>query len=256
RADPDTIAWLEEQSGLPVIDHWWQTELGWPGVASCFALGDLRRKRGSAGFPVPGYEFAILGEDGQPVSNGESGAVAIREPLAPGAFRALWNNPAGFAKNFAAFPGWYETGDAGHFDADGFLHIMGRTDDIINVAGHRLSTGQMEQIVAQQDGVAECAVIGADDAIKGMIPVAFVIPRAGAEADETLHGRVIAAVRAELGAVAALKTAYVVPALPKTRSGKILRNLLRKIVNGEEYGIPPTIEDPAVPDMLAAAVGR
>ncbi|MFN3515747.1 MAG: AMP-binding protein [Novosphingobium sp.] len=254
RADPDTIGWLEDHSGLPVIDHWWQTELGWPGVATCFALGDLRRKRGSAGFPVPGYEFAILGEDGQPLPPGQSGAVAIREPLAPGAFRSLWNNPAGFAKNFAAFPGWYETGDAGHFDEEGFLHIMGRTDDIINVAGHRLSTGQMEQIVASQDGVAECAVIGADDAIKGMIPVAFVVARAGVNDAAALHDAVIAAVRAELGAVAALKTAYVVPGLPKTRSGKILRNLLRKIVNGEGFEIPPTIEDPAVPDVLVAAV--
>jgi len=254
RADPDTIAWLEEKSGLPVIDHWWQTELGWPGVATCFALGDVRRKRGSAGFPVPGYRFEILGDDGQPVPQGQSGAVAIKAPLAPGAFRTLWNNQAGYDKNFAGFPGYYETGDAGHFDAEGFLNIMGRTDDIINVAGHRLSTGQMEQIVAEQDGVAECAVIGADDPIKGMIPVAFVVARAGAGSERELHARVIAAVRAELGAVAALKTAYIVPSLPKTRSGKILRNLLRKIINGEDYTTPPTIEDPAVPALLEAAV--
>lgn len=254
RADPDTIAWLEEKSGLPVIDHWWQTELGWPGVATCFALGDLRRRRGSAGFPVPGYRFAILDEMGQPVPDGSSGAVVVKEPLPPGAFRTLWNNHAGYAKNFAAFPGWYETGDAGHFDADGFLHIMGRTDDIINVAGHRLSTGQMEQIVAATDGVAECAVIGAEDAIKGMIPIAFVVPRAGADGDDALRARVIAAVRGELGAVAALKTAHIVPQLPKTRSGKILRNLLRKICNGEEWTVPPTIDDPAVPAALAAVV--
>ncbi|MDE2437444.1 MAG: AMP-binding protein [Sphingomonadales bacterium] len=254
RADPDTIAWLEDKSGLPVIDHWWQTELGWPGVASCYALGDLRRKRGSAGFPVPGYRFEILGEDGKPVPDGTSGAVAIREPLAPGAFRTLWNNPAGYAKNFATFAGYYETGDAGHFDDEGFLHIMGRTDDIINVAGHRLSTGQMEQIVAQQNGVAECAVIGADDVIKGMVPIAFVVPRAGFDTDGSLPSRVIAAVRAELGAVAALKTAYVVPGLPKTRSGKILRNLLRKIVNGEAWTTPPTIEDPNVPALIEASV--
>ncbi|MFM5948791.1 MAG: AMP-binding protein [Novosphingobium sp.] len=254
RADPDTIAWLEEHSGLPVIDHWWQTELGWPAIASCYGLDDLRRKRGSAGFPVPGYEFAILSEDGQPVRPGQSGAVAIREPLAPGAFRTLWNNPAGFAKNFATFPGWYETGDAGHFDDEGFLNIMGRTDDIINVAGHRLSTGQMEQIVSATDGVAECAVIGADDAIKGMIPVAFVVARAGVNDVAALHAAVIAAVRHELGAVAALKTAYIVPGLPKTRSGKILRNLLRKIVNGEDWLIPPTIEDPAVPALIKAAI--
>ena len=256
RADPDTIAWLEEKSGLPVIDHWWQTELGWPAIASCFALGDLRRKRGSAGFPVPGFEFAILDEDGKPVPDGQSGNVTIKTPLAPGAFRTLWNNEAGFAKNFASFPGYYETGDAGHFDEDGFLHIMGRTDDIINVAGHRLSTGQMEQIVAQQDGVAECAVIGADDPIKAMVPIAFVVPRAGFEDDDSMERRVIAAVRAELGAVAALKTAYVVNQLPKTRSGKILRNLLRKIVNGESIDIPPTIDDPTVPAAIAAKVGR
>ena len=254
RADPDTIAWLEEKSGLPVIDHWWQTELGWPAIATCFALGDLRRKRGSAGFPVPGYEFAVLDEGGEPVPHGQSGAVAIKAPLAPGAFRTLWNNPAGFEKNFATFPGWYETGDAGHFDEEGFLNIMGRTDDIINVAGHRLSTGQMEQIVASTDGVAECAVIGADDAIKGMIPVAFVVARAGVADEAALHDAVIAAVRHELGAVAALKTAYMVPQLPKTRSGKILRNLLRKIVNGEDFTTPPTIEDPAVPDLLVRAV--
>ena len=254
RADPDTIAWLEEKTGLPVIDHWWQTELGWPAIASCFALGDLRRKRGSAGFPVPGYEFVVLGEDGQPVPDGQSGSITIKAPLAPGAFRTLWNNPVGFARNFESFPGYYETGDAGHFDAEGFLHIMGRTDDIINVAGHRLSTGQMEQIVAQQDGIAECAVIGADDAIKGMIPVAFVVPRAGAADPDTLVRMVIAAVRAELGAVAALKTAYVVPQLPKTRSGKILRNLLRSIVNGQHVECPPTIEDPGVPTIIRAAV--
>ena len=254
RADPDTINWLEEKSGLPVIDHWWQTELGWPGVASCFALGDVRRKRGSAGFPVPGYQFAILGDDGQPVEDGQSGSVVIREPLAPGAFRSLWNNKAGFDRNFASFPGYYETGDAGHFDLDGFLHIMGRTDDIINVAGHRLSTGQMEQIVAQQDGIAECAVIGADDAIKGMVPIAFVVPRAGFDGDTSMASRVIGAVRAELGAVAALKTVFVVNALPKTRSGKILRNLLRKIINGQPFETPPTIEDASVPAALAATV--
>ncbi len=254
RADPDTIAWLEAKSGLPVIDHWWQTELGWPAIARCVALGDLRRKRGSAGFPVPGYAFAILGDDGQPLPDGESGSVTIREPLPPGAFRTLWNNAAGYAKNFAAYPGYYETGDAGHFDAEGFLHIMGRTDDIINVAGHRLSTGQMEQIVAQQDGVAECAVSGAEDAIKGMIPIAYVVARVGSENDATLPARVIAAVRQELGAVAALKTAYLVPQLPKTRSGKILRNLLRKIANGETFATPPTIDDATVPTAIRAAM--
>ncbi|WP_290006445.1 AMP-binding protein [Novosphingobium humi] len=254
RADPDTIHWLEEHSALPVIDHWWQTELGWPGVATCHALGDTRRRAGSAGFPVPGYEFAILGDDGKELGRDQSGFVAVREPLPPGAFRTLWNNHAGWEKNFAAFPGWYETGDAGYIDADGFVHIMGRTDDIINVAGHRLSTGQMEQIVAAQDGVAECAVIGADDAIKGMVPIAFVVPRAGFDADASLPARVIAGVRGELGAVAALKTAYVVGALPKTRSGKILRNLLRRIANGEAWTCPPTIDDPAIPAAIESVI--
>jgi len=243
RADPETIAWLEERSGLPVIDHWWQTELGWPAIATCFALGDTRRRRGSAGFPVPGYAFAILDEAGHPVERGSSGNVAIRTPLPPGAFRSLWNDAPGFARNFLTYPGYYETGDAGYVDLDGFFHIMGRTDDIINVAGHRLSTGQMEQIVAVVEGVAECAVIGADDPVKGMIPVAFVVGRG--DSTDDLGARAIAAVRHDLGAVAALRTAYVVPQLPKTRSGKILRTALRKIVNREAFEAPATIEDPA-----------
>jgi propionyl-CoA synthetase len=254
RADPDTIDWLESHSALPVIDHWWQTELGWPALATCLGLGDTRRRRGSAGFPVPGWHFAVLDEAGQPLPAGVSGAVAVRAPLAPGAFRTLWNNAAGYARNFATFPGWYETGDAGFIDADGFVHIMGRTDDIINVAGHRLSTGQMEQIVAATPGVAECAVIGADDAIKGMVPVAFVVARTGLADPAALHQAVIAAVRRELGAVAALKTAHLVPALPKTRSGKILRNLLRTIARGDSFAVPPTIEDPTVPDQIVAAI--
>ena len=255
RADPDTIAWLESHVRLPVIDHWWQTELGWPAIATCFAMGDRRRRPGSAGFPVPGFAFAILDEAGKPLPAGDSGAVAIRTPLAPGAFRTLWNNPVGFAKNFASFPGWYETGDAGYIDADGFVHIMGRTDDIINVAGHRLSTGQMEQIVAAVPGVAECAVVGAADAIKGMVPVAFVVASAGCADEAGLTARVIAAVREELGAVAALRKAYLVPQLPKTRSGKILRNLLRRIVDRQEFATPPTIENAAVPGEIAAIVG-
>jgi propionyl-CoA synthetase len=203
---------------------------------------------------VPGFSFQIYDEDGLTVPVGSSGAVAISTPLPPGAFRSLWNNTAGYEKNFLSIPHHYETGDAGYIDEEGFVHIMGRTDDIINVAGHRLSTGQMEQIVAEQDGVAECAVIGGDDAIKGMVPIAFVVPRQGAGDAATLSAAVIAAVRQELGAVAALKTAYVVQQLPKTRSGKILRNLLRKIVNGEEFETPPTIDDPNIPDALVAAV--
>ena len=253
RADPDTIAWLEKHSGLPVIDHWWQTELGWPAIASCLALGDRRRRRGSAGFPVPGYRISIVDQEGCILPANSSGAVVIREPLPPGAFRALWSNSAGFARNFARFAGAYETGDVGFLDLDGFIHIMGRSDDIINVAGHRLSTGQMEQIVAAVDGVNECAVIGVDDLVKGMVPLAFVVPRKGMD-EAALPARIVAAVRLELGAVASLRTAYVVPALPKTRSGKILRGLLRKIANRQEWTLPPTIEDATVPAAIQSAI--
>jgi len=252
RADPATIDWLERESGLPVIDHWWQTELGWPAIASCFAMGDLRRKPGSAGLAVPGYKFAILRDDGNAVDEGESGNVVIRRPLPPGAFRTLWNNEADFAKNFASFPGYYETGDSGHRDKSGYLYIMGRTDDIINVAGHRLSTGQIEEIIAGLADVNECAVVGAKDPVKGMAPVAFITAQSGAADKGAIAGLAISAVRAELGAVAALKTAYVVDQLPKTRSGKILRNLLRKIVDREPFSVPPTIDDPAIPKAIAA----
>lgn len=256
RADPETIAWLERESGLPVIDHWWQTELGWPAIASCVALGDLRRKPGSAGFPVPGYQFAIVDDDGVLVPHGTSGNVVIKTPLPPGAFRSLWRNEPTFNRNFDTFPGFYETGDAGYLDDEGFMHIMGRTDDIINIAGHRLSTGQMEEIVARQPGVAECAVIGADDGIKGMVPIAFVTQQSGFEAGNGIVERAALAVRNELGAIAALKAVLIVDQLPKTRSGKIMRSLLRKIANSEPYEIPATIDDPETPAKIVAALAR
>ena len=253
RADPDTVSWLERHAGLPVVDHWWQTELGWPAIAPCLSLGDDRRRLGSAGPPVPGYGIQVVDEDGIERPTGSSGAIVIRQPLPPGAFRGLWNNPAGYARSFQRFPGSYETGDYGHMDEDGFVFVMGRTDDIINVAGHRLSTGQMEQIVAAVDGVVECAVIGADDAIKGMVPLGFVVARKGFDAGQ-LPGQVIAAVRRELGAIATLREVHVVPELPKTRSGKILRNLLRKIANGQDWTMPPTIENEATPSTIAAVL--
>lgn len=252
RADPETIAWLERKSGLPVIDHWCQTELGWPAIASCFAMGDLRRKPGSAGFPVPGYQFAILDDEGFALPDKASGNVVIKTPLPPGTFRSLWNNNATFVRNFETFPGYYETGDAGFRDSEGFMHIMGRTDDIINIAGHRLSTGQMEEIVSRQPGVAECAVVGADDNLKGMVPIAFVTPQIGYAADKSIAERAVLAVRSELGAIAAMKAVLVVEQLPKTRSGKILRSLLRKIVNREPFDIPATIDDPETPAKIAA----
>lgn len=252
RADPDTIHWAEEMLQRPVIDHWWQTELGWPAIATCLGLGDTRRKAGSAGFPVPGFRFEILSEEGKPLPQETAGSVAIRLPLAPGCYGSLWNNPQGYAKAFQTFPGYYETGDSGHFDADGFLNIMGRTDDIINVAGHRLSTGQMEQIVAAHPAIAECAVIGVDDVLKGMIPMAFAVPKAGQGDAPGLGKDIIALVREELGPVAALKHVHIVKALPKTRSGKILRATLRKIANGEQVDTPPTIENPDVLDDIRA----
>ena len=252
RADPDTIHWAEEQLRLPVIDHWWQTELGWPALATCLGLGDTRRRAGSAGFPVPGFRFEVLDEGGKPVPAGETGSIVIREPLAPGCYASLWNNPAGYAKAFQAFPGYYETGDAGHIDVDGFVNIMGRTDDIINVAGHRLSTGQMEQIVASHPAIAECAVIGVDDALKGMIPMAFAVAKVGKGDEPGLDKAIIKRVRDELGPVAALKDVHIVEALPKTRSGKILRATLRRISNGLEVNTPATIENPDVLERIKA----
>ncbi|MEP2987766.1 MAG: AMP-binding protein [Parasphingorhabdus sp.] len=250
RADPDTIYWLEDLLDRQVIDHWWQTELGWPAVATCLGLGDTRRKAGSAGFPVPGHQFRILNEAGEPVEGASSGNITIATPLPPGCYQSLWNNKPEFEKAFANYPGHYETGDSGYRDKDGFLHVMGRTDDIINVAGHRLSTGQMEGLLAEIDGVAECAVIGAQDTLKGTIPMAFVV--AGASADlENLDRQCIAKVRAELGAVASLKTVHQVQALPKTRSGKILRSSLRTIVNGEKLTMPNTIENPDSLEAIA-----
>ena len=256
RADPETIAWSESKLGLPVIDHWWQTELGWPAIATCIGLGDRRRKAGSAGFPVPGFHFDVLSEDGRPVAAGETGSIAIKLPLAPGCYATLWNNPTAYSKAFETFPGYYETGDAGHFDPDGFLNIMGRTDDIINVAGHRLSTGQMEQIVARHPDVAECAVIGANDPIKGMIPMAFAVLTASGQPGASIEAEIIAQVRGELGPVAALKDVHVVPALPKTRSGKILRATLRRVANGEQVATPPTIENPDVLDAIVQLLRR
>ncbi|MBY4638083.1 AMP-binding protein [Sphingopyxis sp. XHP0097] len=244
RADPSTIEWAERHLKLPVIDHWWQTELGWPAIATCFGLGDTRRRAGSAGFPVPGFRFALFDEAGRGADNANDGRLAIKAPLPPGCFSTLWNNEAGYARSFESFPGFYETGDAGHIDGDGFLHIMGRTDDIINVAGHRLSTGQIEEIIAGHPAIAECAVVGADDRIKGMVPCAFAVVKSGASRNDQLASEIIARVRGELGPVAALKRVCIVDVLPKTRSGKILRAVIRRLVNGEDVDAPPTIENP------------
>jgi propionyl-CoA synthetase len=252
RADPDTIKWLERRLGRPVIDHWWQTELGWPALATSLGLGDMRRKAGSAGFPVPGYRFHVVDENGAEVAQGNVGNIVIKCPLPPGCYQSLWGSEHGYRKAFLSYPGYYETGDAGFCDTEGFMHVMGRTDDIINVAGHRLSTGQMEGALAEVEGVSECAVIGADDPLKGMIPVAFVVA-SGQHNETELAAACIAHVRSEIGAVASVRTIHVVAALPKTRSGKILRSSLRAIANGQVINMPNTIENP---DSLKDIVSR
>ena len=255
RADPDTLGWAEAMLGVPVIDHWWQTELGWPALGTCLGLGDTRTRHGSAGHPIPGYRFAIVDADHRELPDGEIGDIVLRLPLPPGCLPTLWQRHAHFQEAYLAqHPGSYTSSDAGLIDDDGFVHVMSRVDDIINVAGHRLSTGSIEQIVAAHPAVAECAVIGADDALKGMVPVGLIVLKIGVSADHATIGcEVVARVREQLGPVAAFKAVHVVAALPKTRSGKILRKTLRAIANGEDVSIPATIEDPAALDHARAA---
>jgi len=247
RADPDTLGWAEAQLGVPVIDHWWQTELGWPALGTCIGLGDMRTRHGSAGRPIPGYRFAILDADSRELPPGEIGEIVLRLPLPPGCLPTLWQRHTHFQDAYLSqHHGCYTTGDAGMIDDDGFVHVMSRVDDIINVAGHRLSTGAIEQIVAAHPAVAECAVIGANDAIKGMVPLGFVVIKAGvATPHAQIADEVVQRVRDELGPVAAFKSVHVVAVLPKTRSGKILRSTIRSIVNGDQPVVPATIDDPS-----------
>jgi propionyl-CoA synthetase len=260
RADPDTLSWAEKILGVPVIDHWWQTELGWPALATCLGLGDTATRHGSAGRPVPGNRFAVLGPDNQPVASGETGDIVIRLPLAPGALTTLWQRPDHFRSSYLeAHPGFYTTGDAGLIDVDGYVHVMSRIDDIINVAGHRLSTGGMEQIVSAHPDVAECAVIGAADALKGMVPIALVVLKSGVDRPQDVICReIVKRVRNELGPVAAFKSVAITQHLPKTRSGKVLRALIRRLANSETAGLPATIDDPAAMgavQLALAAIG-
>ncbi len=258
RGDPDTLRWANKILDRVVIDHWWQTELGWPAVANFRGLGLLPVEYGSAGKPVPGFDVVILDEQHNELPLGEGGDIAIRLPLAPGSFPTLWNNDEGFRKSYLdAHPGFYNTGDYGHFDQHGNLYVMSRTDDIINVAGHRLSTGAIEEAVGEADDVAECAVIGVADPLKGTVPIALVVAYSefkGSEQD--LSAAVIKMVREKIGAVASLKTVIQVSRLPKTRSGKILRATMRKIADGESYTVPGTIDDPAILDEIAASFKR
>jgi propionyl-CoA synthetase len=258
RADPDTVAWAERQLKVPVIDHWWQTETGWPMVANCLGIEQLPVKPGSPTRPVPGYEIAVLDAAGDALPPGTQGALAVRLPLPPGSLPTLWNDDEGFRRAYLAeHPGFYTTGDGGYVDADGYVFVMGRTDDVINVAGHRLSTGEFEEVLAAHPQVAECAVIGVADELKGTVPVGLVVLKAGVKADPaTLERELVARIRDEVGPVASFHRCLVVQRLPKTRSGKVLRATMRAIADGREYTVPATIEDPAVLGEIAAALGR
>jgi propionyl-CoA synthetase len=256
RADPDTIRWAEEKLKVPVIDHWWQTETGWPIAANPRGIELLPVKIGSPAVPMPGYEVHVLDEAGHEVPAGQLGAIAVKLPLPPGTLPTLWNAEARFRKAYLEhFPGYYETGDAGYRDEDGYLYIMARTDDVINVAGHRLSTGAMEEVLAAHPDVAECAVIGVADELKGQLPFGFLCLNRGCNRDHReIVKECVALVRDQIGPVAAFKHAVVVDRLPKTRSGKILRATMAKIADGESYKTPATIDDPAILEEIGAAL--
>ncbi|KAA2213949.1 AMP-binding protein [Teichococcus oryzae] len=257
RCDPDTAVWATRLLDRPVIDHWWQTETGWCITGNFRGAGLFPARPGSGGKPAPGYDVQALGDAGQPVPAGQSGSLAIRLPLPPGCAPTLFRADDRFRDAYlAAFPGWYNTGDAGIIDAEGYAWVMSRTDDIINVAGHRLSTGQMEEVLASHRDVAECAVVGVKDALKGQVPLGLVVLKSGAGRDEAaLEAELVALVRERIGPVAAFKAARVVPRLPKTRSGKILRATLRKLADGEQPVVPPTIDDPMILDEIGAVLG-
>lgn len=254
RADPDTVRWAEQALGIPVIDHWWQTETGWAIAANPIGLEALPVKPGSPTVPMPGYDIHILDEDGHAVPQGQLGNIVVKLPLPPGCLPSLWNADERFGPSYTDhFPGYYKTADAGYRDEDGYLFIMGRTDDIINVAGHRLSTGAMEEVLSSHKDVAECAVIGAADALKGELPVGFIVLKAGVERDaKDIESEIVALVRERIGPVAAFKTVRVVGRLPKTRSGKILRGTIKKIADKADFKIPATIDDPAILDEIGA----
>ena len=256
RADPDTITWAQEQLQVPVVDHWWQTETGWSIAANPLGIEELPTKLGSPAVPMPGYDVEILDEGGNPVAAGELGAIAVKLPLPPGTLPTLWNAEDRFKKSYLnTFPGYYETGDAGMKDEDGYLYIMARTDDVINVAGHRLSTGAMEEVLAGHPDVAECAVIGVSDSLKGQMPVGFLCLNSGCEtAHEDVVSQVVKLVREKIGPVAAFKLACVVDRLPKTRSGKILRGTMVNIADGTPWKMPATIDDPAILDEITTAL--
>jgi propionyl-CoA synthetase len=258
RCDPETLRWAEEKLGVPVIDHYWQTETGWPVVANCVGIEPLPVVAGSPTKPVPGWDLRAVGEDGIERQAGEIGALVVKLPLPPGSSPTLWNADDRWRETYLAeFPGYYKTADAGYIDDDGYVFVMARTDDIINVAGHRLSTGAMEEVLASHADVAECAVIGVADELKGQLPFGLLVLKAGVQRPpDEIVPEVVQLVRERIGPVAAFKSAVIVERLPKTRSGKILRSTMRRIADGEEYTTPPTIDDPAILDEIAAALER
>ncbi|MFN8194833.1 MAG: propionyl-CoA synthetase [Nocardioidaceae bacterium] len=252
RLDPDTYHWATDHLGVPVIDNWWQTETGWPIAANLRGLDPMAIKPGSPSVPVPGYDVQVLDERGDQVAPGTEGAICIKLPLPPGTLPTLWGDDQRYVSSYlSAYRGYYLSGDGGYVDADGYLYVMGRTDDVINVAGHRLSTGGMEAVIAQHPAVAECAVIGVADTLKGQLPRGFVVLKAGVEADpEEIRADLVKMVRDEIGAVASFREVTVVGGLPKTRSGKILRKTMREIADGKDAQVPSTIEDASVLDRL------
>ncbi|MGC6485177.1 MAG: propionyl-CoA synthetase [Candidatus Puniceispirillales bacterium] len=256
RCDPDTLHWVAEHLGVPVIDHWWQTETGWSIAATCLGIDDTPVRVGSPGRAVPSWQVEVVDTAGHPVEAGEIGSIVVKLPMPPGCLPTLWNNDDRFVESYMAeFPGYYKTGDAGYIDEDGYIYVMARTDDIINVAGHRLSTGGMEEVLAAHPDVAECAVVGAADALKGQVPLGFLVLKSGvSRAGDEVVAEVVKMVREQIGPVAAFKEAVIIQRLPKTRSGKILRGTMQKIADGVDYPMPATIDDPAILDEITVAL--
>lgn len=258
RCDPDTLEWTKKILNVPVIDHWWQTETGWPIASNCLGIEQMDVKPGSPTCAVPGWKIDVLDEFSKPVPAGEIGAISLKLPLPPGSLPTLWQNDERFVNSYlATYPGYYETGDAGIIDEDGYLHVLSRTDDIINVAGHRLSTGGMEQVLAEHRDVAECAVLGVNDQLKGQIPIGLIVLKDGTNTEHSeIVEDVIKMVRTEIGPVAAFKMATVVRRLPKTRSGKILRGIIKKIADSEDYDMPATIDDPEILEEIKESLQK
>jgi len=257
RSDPPTLEWAEAHLKVPVIDHWWQTETGWAICANCMGIEALPVKHGSPTKPAPGWDVRVLADGCREAKRGDIGALVCKLPLPPGTLATLWNADQRYVQSYlTAYPGYYQTGDAGYVDTDGYVYVMARTDDVINVAGHRLSTGAMEEVLAAHPDVAECAVIGVADELKGQVPLGFVVLKAGVDRDHAhICKEVVQMVRDRIGPVAAFRTATVVKRLPKTRSGKILRGTMQKIADGQDYKTPATIDDPAILPEIAEALG-